>query len=573
MSFSAVASYSNNRRAEMATHAYEDLGADFFDQFLTYSPEDNETLDFEQSVGCDSANVSSSSIDEVGDLPCHLATPWASEDHVASFTSLSGEQFYELSGRAAISDTELLSLEGIKLESPQIGAHSHSHSHSQRSLPASPTPTVSPAHQLLRRKNRIVESLSKTFQKATAGLDQSILRSPIRKQKSTPKMMGATHGNHSSGNLDLWRQKLGQEAAKFNFDFERDDAPLSPPPSTRAPDASRCSHLEPQKADLFHGFPYKAVSTQQPHMARPTAYDTPLSTPTLDHYPSRRTSQQLRSENALYPITPQAQNASGSWSQLPGSPDVRYGASSMYAEIESPLWWNHATAPMAQPSPNHFHSTPQRPSKTLAMQFQNDLAHGSNHDTSNDLDLDLGFGSPNMANGLMIQMPASSAQHSFVVGTPPPHPPSYFSSPHSQPQPIQHRRQQSGHRHASHHVRSRHPQLSSPVIRKSRSTSSDSDSPPPHPQAFHVRKRKTKASKHSTPRTPTAGAVVDFVNFTPSDSRKILTGVAPSGSSKTKARREKEALDKRRKLSQAAVKAVIAAGGNVDRLLEEELFV
>ena len=63
-----------------------------------------------------------------------------------------------------------------------------------------------------------------------------------------------------------------------------------------------------------------------------------------------------------------------------------------------------------------------------------------------------------------------------------------------------------------------------------------------------------------------------FVNYTPDDSKKILTGVAPSGSSKTKARREKEAADKRRKLSQAAVKAVIEAGGDLGRL-EKELIV
>ncbi|KAG8623015.1 hypothetical protein KVT40_007991 [Elsinoe batatas] len=53
-----------------------------------------------------------------------------------------------------------------------------------------------------------------------------------------------------------------------------------------------------------------------------------------------------------------------------------------------------------------------------------------------------------------------------------------------------------------------------------------------------------------------AGQLVGFVNFTPDDSKKLLTGVAPSGSSKTKARREKEAMEKRRRLSQAAVKAV-----------------
>jgi hypothetical protein len=64
-----------------------------------------------------------------------------------------------------------------------------------------------------------------------------------------------------------------------------------------------------------------------------------------------------------------------------------------------------------------------------------------------------------------------------------------------------------------------------------------------------------------------------FVNFTPHDSNKILSGVAPSGSSKTKARREKEADDKRRRLSQAAVKAVVEAGGDLKALSKAGLFV
>jgi hypothetical protein len=73
-----------------------------------------------------------------------------------------------------------------------------------------------------------------------------------------------------------------------------------------------------------------------------------------------------------------------------------------------------------------------------------------------------------------------------------------------------------------------------------------------------------------TPKTPTGAAgfgVVDFVNFTPKDSVKLLSDVAPSGSSKTRARREQEARDKRRRLSEAAVRAVRrvakAAGGDV----------
>lgn len=48
------------------------------------------------------------------------------------------------------------------------------------------------------------------------------------------------------------------------------------------------------------------------------------------------------------------------------------------------------------------------------------------------------------------------------------------------------------------------------------------------------------------------GAEMPFVNYTPLDAQRILSGVAPSGSSKTKARREREALEKQRKFQEAA---------------------
>ena len=62
-----------------------------------------------------------------------------------------------------------------------------------------------------------------------------------------------------------------------------------------------------------------------------------------------------------------------------------------------------------------------------------------------------------------------------------------------------------------------------------------------------------------------AGSGFDnFVNFTAQDSDRILTGVAPSGSSKTKARREQEANEKKRKLSLAALRAIEEAGGDIN---------
>lgn len=63
---------------------------------------------------------------------------------------------------------------------------------------------------------------------------------------------------------------------------------------------------------------------------------------------------------------------------------------------------------------------------------------------------------------------------------------------------------------------------------------------------------------------------IEFKNFTPNDSEKILTGVAPSGSSKTKLKREKEAAEKRRRLGDFAKKAVQKAGGHIDALNEHE---
>ncbi|PVH89288.1 hypothetical protein DL98DRAFT_508382 [Cadophora sp. DSE1049] len=577
MPFSAVASHSADKGPDMFVQGYEELGSDFFDQFLTYSPAEAESGDYHlpestlmKRSESDFEYVSLSSTDGgnkpvVAHKDSWQGETWAMEERPVASYSASTDQFYA-SERAAISDSELLSLEGIYLDSPRLPAHT------QTSLPSSPTQGPVSTLSTLRRKNRIVESLSKTFKRAASNLDKSALRSPIRKAKSNSAMMRTSHQNNSS--LDLWGQKLDLDAVKFDFDFQQNDMPLSPPSSARVPDVLQLSNtIDHQNGELLNGMSYKHTLTQ--HMARPTPYDTPLSTPTLDRFPSRQTSQQLRLDSALFPVTPQAPNASSSWSQLPGSPDFNtYENSTIYPGTDPPIWWNHAaTAPLAQPSPNNFQTGPQRATKSLALQLQNDLAFNNN---------DIGYNASGMPNGLMIQMPDTSAQQSFVLGTPPMLPPQgYFSSPPSQPHQHQlHHHQQHHHRanhnrQASHHARSRHPQPSTPV-RKSRSGSSDSESPSPNCSAsvgFHVRKRKTpKTSKQSTPRTPTTGSV-DFVNYTPSDSRKILTGVAPSGSSKTKARREKEALDKRRKLSQAALRAVRAAGGDVDSLVEQGLFV
>lgn len=100
----------------------------------------------------------------------------------------------------------------------------------------------------------------------------------------------------------------------------------------------------------------------------------------------------------------------------------------------------------------------------------------------------------------------------------------------------------------------------------SRPSKSPSRSPPKQ-----RRRSKSNRRKHSTS-VLRSHASLDFVNFTPNDSHKILSSVAPSGSSKTKARREQEALEKKKKLTLIAEQAVMDAGGDVEQLRASGLF-
>ncbi|KAK3945912.1 hypothetical protein QBC46DRAFT_336080 [Diplogelasinospora grovesii] len=79
----------------------------------------------------------------------------------------------------------------------------------------------------------------------------------------------------------------------------------------------------------------------------------------------------------------------------------------------------------------------------------------------------------------------------------------------------------------------------------------------------------TASTSNNTSGNGGGGMEVDFVVFTPQDHTTLMTGVAPSGSSKTKARREREAAERQRKLSEHVLKAVAAAGGDVRKLKED----
>lgn len=576
-----IANGGSGKSSELFQNNFDELDNAFFDEFITFSPSNDDLPEPKFSEESDSKDQSSETLLESlhdGNADAQeiednwQGDPWVFAQDSASPDGTQDNLFYaELSGRAAISDSDLLSLEDISLQSPQIEAWSHA------SLPTSPAPAAS-----TRKKSR-VEALANTLKKVSRKSEKS-LRSPIRKSTTTTSNMIRGSTSHGKMNREALRRKLALDSSKFGFNPQH-QLPMSPPQSARMSNASEhtISMKEIQKKKISEE-PWAGMPQDLQFPSIPTDYNTPLSTPNLDN---KRTPEmrfhQSSSNGSMYPMTPKSQQVSASWSQLPGSSNFSsIGASSEYpVEVEADgnsLWWNHAaTTPMAQPSPNTLHRNPQRATKSLAFHLQNELSYNSNE--------------MNMAQGLMISMPENMPQQSFVVESSPMLHQGYFNAgangggpqPHSTyhnaaPRTHSHSHSHS-HPHYSHHPpsssRKPHYTNTSSRPRKSRTESTGSESPSPKSSpSFHVRKQRKSKNRNTSPRTPTSGrGTVDFVNYTPDDSRKILTGVAPSGSSKTKARREKEAMEKRRKLSQAALKAIRAAGGDVGSLVEEGLFV
>jgi hypothetical protein len=109
----------------------------------------------------------------------------------------------------------------------------------------------------------------------------------------------------------------------------------------------------------------------------------------------------------------------------------------------------------------------------------------------------------------------------------------------------------------------RTPSPSPTPLRRHKRDNSSSSSFKMHTRKSSSGEHKKQSSSCSSSSRKASKKTGGFVNYTPFDSEKLLTGVAPSGSSKTKMRREKETAEKWRRFSQAAVKAVADAGGDL----------
>ncbi|KAJ6162871.1 regulator protein wetA-Penicillium chrysogenum [Penicillium chrysogenum] len=359
--------------------------------------------------------------------------------------------------------------------------------------------------------------------------DPNERRSHLRKQSFSPSLMRSS--NLSKARMaypEAWAQRL----QNFSLHGSEDRLPLSPPPSDVLLQHENMSteQIMNQHGDSAERPPqYDARLYQQsPSVSMPSP-NIAMSARQQQHYIAQPSSSSLTnsspsSADDIFSSSHSSDPHSlSSWqsdplhaSSLSFTPDL---------QGQDSQWWSPMPSRVAQQQAAYLTSpTPVRTMQSVGS--QNDMMQG----------------------GLMIQFNPSydmSADHSFSSSNMLPATPQKFDTSFNTSQAGTSPRD------------TRNGSISKPTHRRthSRKLSGQSMNAP----------KPAKASGSSS-RGSNKSVSVSFVNFTAHDSKKILTGVAPSGSSKTKARREQEARDRRRKLSEAALRAVRSAGGDVEAL-------
>lgn len=425
--------------------------------------------------------------------------------------------------------------------------------------------------------------------KPISNSDRSItskIQKSAKKLSTFSKMMRPSH--FRAGVQDLWTRKMVSAADAFNLQLPPNNLPNSPPASTKLMQDENSNGFFPREQ------PYTIAMSSLPGDETPELQQshyqiTPLSSPAIDinsRNGATGNSFQFSNENmatayishhisnaalsALHTPPPTNRLPMTAWgSETPANLHFSFSASPDYQALnaggKAQGWWTDApnTSPVDQPSTSTYHPAQSRtPSNAMNFSTASVAGLGITCDTAPfssygpELENTNGHGTSTngfSASASSFEIPYEH-QNSSIMYPPTPSVGIHIGQPRTPsrtnsrspsrsptPQPRFTRRRHSSQPHHKHN--------------SSISTSS------------HSRTHRRKSS-NSLSQSQKQGSGVGFVNFTPDDSRKILTGVAPSGSSKTKARREKEAAERRRKLSLAAVKAVMEAGGDL-RPLEE----
>ncbi|KAH6899891.1 hypothetical protein B0T10DRAFT_10184 [Thelonectria olida] len=431
--------------------------------------------------------------------------------------------------RISVSDPELPRVEGISLHSPT--------KRMPVSQPSSPTP---PSTVVPRKSNKFVEALSSTLRKAGR----------LRKGRRS----GAGEDRPGSPTMDNPPRALRLQA----FDYEHGSEVHTSSPSGN-----------PDHGGFIHGY-FDDPFTESPVVvvAEPGSYENDMSSqgdPGTWPLPAQPHAQQQ------HHVPPQELHPPHQHSiPTPGSVPESWQGSEYMNHHHSAGWWDLNLLSqngecVIDPQQQHQrHAT-----MNMAMHAQHAELPYDCH------------GMPDAsAAGLMIHMPQPRGAPPTIANDlavtaqtylPPPPPIPQACPPTERQRPP--RAPSSGARH-----------LSCSPIRKSRAPPSPQPAHSRHSSGGSVGSTRSASGRGMVPGTPTAmrkqrrsrdasggsiGGEIGFVNFTPSDGSLLMTGVAPSGSSKTKARREREAMERRRRLSEAALKAVQAAGGDVDKLMQQ----
>lgn len=343
-------------------------------------------------------------------------------------------------------------------------------------------------------------------------------------RSKSPKMMSPSR--YRAGFKDVWADKTGGTPQTYTMTLPLRSAPtpLSPPPSTNASKAvDSAAFCSPREIDFNFQYPYAEDELSprsnnfQHHIRAQTPSASPLTSPGVER--ANVCEDPFSSGSMYYAVPPTApQSTRSSWLKLEPEEDD-YEISPAFNP-----WLGEDTTTT---------TTDQHVRTGIDLFDDVNISPYTDFQPS-----ELGH------EGLMISCDPTLTTSAFPHDAPDAQLSALPTDTYNYPLPTQ---------------KEQHERLLSRT-----------PSPPPDIGAPRSGGRTSSKSRSkrtpSTPRSPRGVSKSAFVNFTPHDSAKLLTGVAPSGSSKTKARREKEAAEKRRKFSQAAVKAVEIAGGDVTRL-------
>ncbi|KAH0565046.1 hypothetical protein GP486_001555 [Trichoglossum hirsutum] len=504
--------------------------------------------------------------------PWHMA--WHQVAALPASSQGGNSTFYkEASGRAVVSDGDLFSLEGrIPQIHPLIPSSSRLTPSSPHSAPSSikwtPEDYPAPSADVCRRDPTTVPR-----------------RQHRRKNYRESSTMNHMSTYHQQDPAPHWRQQINPSSStSSNLQVPPRTLLCTPPPSTGG--RGYRGGLTPKGETINGSFDYNGHHRVSPQERQFSVQSSPAVV--IQH--TQRPGMPQRSISSNYPLGTAYSSTVSSYHS--SAPDVFPASPGFEASQPQPWGYPARTVSVSQPSqpayqishvdPQHQKSLMQYPSRDYDSQMLDSTA-------------------PIASAGLMIDNAnPPSPEDQLMTGMADDNPSIYYSASDEQMAILTTDMSQG---HSFDGSPTKQSQLSaSPNSPPSRS-SSRSPGPQGHcrrpsktiPGSSRVRKPSGGGgySGGQQPRTPTSEQFpsssrrkqssgsgfssgqqphspsneIVFQNLTANDSQAILAGVAPSGSSKTKERREREAREKRRRVGELAYEAVREAGGDPEVLV------